>query len=185
MQLTQFAPLRVYSHTLWGFSLLLRHNQVFPFIRGYEFTFEGDFDTNITTLQRMLPNKTIDGTITPATLDDLKKTVNTACRVRMLNDGTKVEAPNDDLIWSREKIFWTNLDRYQTFPADAYYMHTPANGSFFADTTLWSFCFIMTKKITADVSHGILVYGKTWENPAACQPESTYEATWRAHNFMN
>ncbi len=185
MNIIENGPLRAYSHNLWGFSLLLRHNDTFPFIRGYEFTYEGDTTPSLETLQKLLPNKNIAGTITSAPFSDVQKLVHEACSWYMLSDGTKVQSTNTDTIWSREKIFWSNLDRYQTLPADNCFIHHPAPGSFFAETTLWSFCFIVTKKVTDTVSHGLLIYGKTWNSPAECPAESDYEALWRKNNFMD
>lgn len=184
MHIQNYAPLRVYSHNLWGFSLLLRENNTFPFIRGYEFMIEGEITPTLTTLQDLLPGKNIQGSLEAVDFKTIQDKITHACSLHLQPDGSTVQVPYNDLIEARTTIFWSSLDRYKTLPPDNCFIHYPADNSYFADTTLWSFCFILTKKTTDNLSHGLLIYGKTWNSAAACEPESVYEEFWRKQHFM-
>ena len=167
------------SNPMLGFSKMLGGPNYFPFIRSYNFTFSGEVIFTLENLQDILPHSGVAGALKPTSESDIQDVLYEIMSNEVNEQGVIVKTANEDLIIARVLFFWdcVHADFYQ--PMTHFFIHKPAAGSYFTDTTLWSFCFIV-----ANATKGMVVSGKTWQSAAACASLNANEEESRNVELM-
>ncbi len=159
-----------------AFSKMLAGPGYYPFIRSYEFDFSGEQIFTKEQLLEIIPSRPLTGTMQACSFSVIQKKITDALQWDSNYLGVLSRIENQELIKARTLLFFDGI------PLDFVYekvqkcfIYEPGIEDYFADTTLWSFCFVL---LSSD-NKGLLFYGKTWSSGAACKPETDDEARWR------
>ena len=162
------------------FSKMLGGTDYFPFIRAYGFTYSQEPTIAIEHLRKILSDKKLSGFIKACSLVEIKQVINNAASWNITPQGVFSKTNNKELIEARTFIFLDTIEAEFFYDKIEYYfIYQPAPDDYFADTILWSFCFIVLSK-----EKGIIFCGKTWSNAIDCKPETDEEAFWRKNCHM-
>lgn len=163
--------LYVSQNRLGSFARMFGGPGFFPFVKANKFIFSGTPDFSLEHLTMILPEKKFTGTVTESSFEEIQKIVDYNFSWQIDAHGVLSQTTNQALIKARTFIFF---DVIQTEFLDNtithYYLYHPKVDDYFADSTLWSFCFILLTD-----SYGIVFYGKSWPSPTACKPDSLDE----------
>ncbi len=166
----------------WGYSKIIGtpNTGYFPFIRSRIFKNNPTISYNMKTIQQLLPHAaSVEGTLKECSLEDLKVIMYEILSWQILINNNIIKTTNEELINARTFMFWDIVESELSLPFEQCFIHTPAPGSYFADTTLWSFCFIIL-----NANNGIIVNSKTWTDKSLCSPVSEREEDWRKNFGM-
>ncbi len=164
-----------FSYHYWAFSKMLSGPNYFPFIRSTLFSYSENTDITINDLKTLLPSmQDLYGTITPATYEDLINKTLEYFTWTVSHDGIITKTLDTELTHSKNLIFWSLVESHVTAPLERCFIYFPEKDSYFIDTTLWRFCFIILGG-----GNGVVVYGKTWKDARDCIPENDSEKCWR------
>ncbi len=163
----------------WAYSLLLAGPGYFPFIRGYKFNFTEEFGIGLESLRAMLPDCNqgclLTGSFNEISRAQLQEKLYGPLSWKVDYAGNLTQSSDELLIQNRFFVFLDILrvsNRRECI--ERIFFYTPGDGDFFAETTMWHFCFVAL--INGKL---VLVYGKTWPSWAACKPDNDYEEDWR------
>ena len=158
---------------------MFRGLEFFPFVRAYGFAYSGELEFTLEHLRAIIPEHLFSGTVQSATFAEIQQVVNSTVSWDVDVHGVMSKTMNQELIKARTFIFFdvAQAEFYFDEKITHYFIYHPAPGDYFSDSTRWRFCFIFFSK-----SYGIIFCGKSWENSAACKPETESEDVWRKNH---
>ena len=163
-----------------GFSKMLGGPNYFPFIRSYAFNYSQDTHCTIAMLQQLLPHaQPLDGTLTSGSVEELEQITLPFFAWEVDIHGTITQGNDPEFTMARNLMFWDIVRQAIAFPPVRCFIHTPAPKTYFTDTTIWSFCFVI---LSAD--YGIVLTGKTWIDKTSCLAEDKSEEDARKNFGM-
>lgn len=162
------------SNAITGFSKMLGGPEYSPFIRTYEFSFSGNTDFTYENLQQVLHQKTLIGEVAPSNKQAINDLLHNAFSWKVNGQGEIAKTNNESLVKARILFFWDCLQEEFNESFENFFIYTPEQSCYFAQTTLWNLCFIIVSN-----QRGIIVTGKTWENDEDCPFENPDEERLR------